>query len=139
MVFKALEDLIAQHSSHSKGVLLLECIKTIADAFQLMELIDSLGTAMQLQVLYVSSQRVGQTLIHWSVSAEMSGTRDSERMVLLRQDKWVANASRLLEFFSSMGVLAEVCTSKRGDQDIMTLSKSGYGRPEHTDETLRLL
>ncbi|PNH03221.1 hypothetical protein TSOC_010756 [Tetrabaena socialis] len=65
-------------------VLVLECVKEVADAFVAVEVLEQRGVPL-LQVLYLPTD----------IATE-------------RQAKWEANAARVLEFFSALGLLTEV-------------------------------
>ena len=101
----------------SGQILLLECVKEIEDAFSLMEILETTG--MQLsQVLLIPRHGIVTPVLlpelcRPGAAREESTKRDAERKPFDRQQKWNANASRIIDFFSSLGVLHEVLPTPR--------------------------
>ncbi|GLC48990.1 hypothetical protein PLESTB_000170600 [Pleodorina starrii] len=94
-------------------VLILECVKEIDDAFSVMQLLREAGVPL-LQVLYLPANVVSNNDVLWRFILQsppspttIFAPRERERRVQERQAKWAANAGRLIEFFSSLGVLSE--------------------------------
>jgi len=136
----------------SGQVLLLECVKDIEDAFSLMEILQTTG--MQLsQVLLIPRHGIVPPVLlpeldkPGAVQKE-SIRRNAERNPFDRQPKWNANASRLIDFFSSLGVLHEVlptplirvlkCSPSVLPRRAPPSAGRGRGRSEGLREMLRL-
>ncbi|PNW75381.1 hypothetical protein CHLRE_12g524850v5, partial [Chlamydomonas reinhardtii] len=98
--------------SSRRLLLLLEGVKELGDAHMLLRVLHECGVALQ-QVLFIPGGALNGWLWQSHVRAELqqqqsSAQRDKERRVAERQAKWEANVGRLLELFSSMGVLSEL-------------------------------
>ena len=114
----------------SGKILLLECVKEIEDAFSLMEILETSG--MQLsQVLLIPRHGIVPDILLSCKERELSTSfirqrraRDAERKPFDRQAKWNANASRLIDFFSSLGVLDEVLPKPKQLFSFVEMSKN---------------
>ena len=96
----------------SGQVLLLECVKDVEDAFSLMEILHTTGLPLS-QVLLIPRHGIVAPVLLPELGKPVavhdeSMRRDAERNPFDRQPKWNANVSRLIDFFSSLGVLHEV-------------------------------
>ena len=115
--------MVEKEIERTESILVLECVKDIHDAFGLMELLRAHQEMKLLQVLYLSSPRVGQILWRKAFVSRMAAMRrDAERNVEERQEKWESNARAILEFFTSMGVTTEVGDTAEGP----ILARLGY-------------
>ena len=64
--------MVEKEIERTESILVLECVKDIHDAFGLMELLRAHQEMKLLQVLYLSSPRVGQTLWCKAIFSRMS-------------------------------------------------------------------
>ena len=100
----------AVRKSVSNGkVLVLECVTEIEDAFSLMDVLEDSGLALTQVLLIPHRQIVPEVFLtelnNFATAPELY---DAEHKVDERQSKWNANATQLIDFFSSLGVLCEV-------------------------------
>ena len=116
----------------SISVLALEYVKSIDDAFALMDMLRVRQGVRLMLVLYISGY---PEAVEWvcprldtrsillkkaGYSTKVSAERDRDRQVQLRQEKWQNNGGSLIEFFSSTGSMFEVS----GEDPV--LAKLGY-------------
>ncbi|EFJ39408.1 hypothetical protein VOLCADRAFT_101013, partial [Volvox carteri f. nagariensis] len=106
-------------------ILVLEAVKEVEDAFTVVKLLREADVPL-LQALYLPGCIVGNnTLCSFMARSarkkQCSAQRDKERCVAERQGKWVANAGRVIEFFSALGVLTEVSSPGYGNTGLAEL------------------
>ena len=133
-----IESELEYHLAEPKSVstLVLECVKKIDDAFTLMDILKRYDAVRLEHVLFVSEPSVGRTLRKDAGFTHAAAyTRDAERLVLERQDKWMQNARGLIEFFSSMQIMLEVSTA----QTEPLLARLGYGEDAEQNQPARVL
>jgi len=102
------------------GLLVLEFVKEINDAYALMQILGKKGARLAQVVLVTNSTMNGRIgfLIERRVN---SWQRNAERKVAERTPKWQANAGLLIEFFSSMGVLYTLVPCVWGRKNTTTM------------------
>ena len=109
---KATEALREKISTGSNDILILEFVKDIDDAYSLMDTIRTTqGAKLTLAILLTTKfvcmhKQLLDMLGIRQGSKGWSSHHKKDRMVEERTPKWKANAGRIIEFFSSMRVLA---------------------------------
>ncbi len=101
-------------------IMIIDCVEEIEDAYMLMEALEEAKIKL-LQVLYIPNNVVANKLSELELKARRSQNNDnwlnmsalpSHTITKIQMDnaklKWESHAAKLIEFFSSMGVLSEI-------------------------------
>ena len=95
-------------SSHTdKPMLILEFVKDIEDAYALMEILHTTGSLL-VDVVLIAGRTIrptGRGSIEWTAREMQTYEYSLAKKYKERLPKWLANAGRLIEYFSSMQLL----------------------------------
>ena len=110
------------------GILILEFVKDVDGAYALMQILAKHSGKAKLSQAVLLTRRTARAIRSLLPCDARSGRRrDAERKVAERTPKWRANAGRLIEFFSSMGVLHALvpCGGRRLVHPLIPAAGSG--------------
>jgi hypothetical protein len=117
--------------------LVLEYVKEVDDAFELMGLLRAHPAVKLSQVLYISDEKVGKALLKKAGHGRAASVhRDVDRRVEERQSKWLKNVGGLLEIFTSLGITTEV--GVKGHDNTTPLARLGYAVEDGSSDAERL-
>ncbi len=109
-------------SSHTKELLVLECVKDLDDAFVLTDELQEAGIPL-MQTLYLESSRVADVFCHKAgISPLQRSKRDKERNVAHREQIWNRDFAKLIEYFSSYETLVDVFAADSAESQGQTFS-----------------